>query len=65
LQKRNLIYKDLENNDKLMDSLLIEATINAHKPIRVPGKYKYDTSKGEQSLEQFEEMIKEDINHRF
>ena len=53
LVDRKMRYEDLENKDELFDQLLIEATCLAFQKMRVPGRYIYDTTKGEKTLEDY------------
>ena len=50
LVDRKMRYEDLEGKDELFDELLIEATTFVFSKMRVPGRYIYDTTKGEKSL---------------
>ena len=53
-QKYKKNYEDLEYNNDLYDQILIEATIEAFRGIRVPGKYVQNPELGEPTFEELE-----------
>ena len=63
LRSQGLDYTDL--NDSTFNQLLEQATIESYRSIRVPGKYMYDPSQGEPTIEDFEADLRVELSKRF
>ncbi len=48
----------------MFDDLLSEATKWAYRNIRTPGRYKYDKSKGEEDIEDYNKQCREQVEKR-
>ena len=48
-----------------MDHLLVQATLEGYRKIRTPGKYEYDKSRGEITIDEYNDLLDEEFKRRF
>ena len=57
-------FELIQDYDDAIDQLLIICTIESYQKFRIPGKYIYDLSKGEISIEEHNNMCEIEFRRR-